>query len=400
MDGRKLVELKQERATITNSIRDVMNEFDGKVMDGIKKDEVAKLEARFDEINDIVAKEEKQLGRERLIGEAANDKGKARVVDKTDEVRAAFRDYITTGSSQAFAVYNALQQDAPAQAGYLVAPDKFVNELIGLLNNELFMRQKAKVLPPLRGAQSLGYPTKTARMGSADWGGEIVAPTADTTLAFGKKEFKPRPATAEILVSKTLIRNAPDVEEIVRSEMAYVLGALLETAYMTGDGDEKPLGLFTASADGIPVARDVSTGNTATEMKFDGLLEAKYSVKQQYQANAEWIFNRVGVKQLAKLKDSDGQYIWQPSVVLGTPDLLLGKPVNSSEYAPSTFTAGLYVGLYGDLKNYWICDSLALEIQALTELYARTNQVDYIARIETDGQPVVAEAFARVKLGA
>ena len=400
MDGRKLVELKQERAVITNSIRDVMNEFDGKVMDGTKKDEMAKLEARFDELNDIINKEEKQLGRERLIGEAANDNVKTKVVDKADEVRAAFRDYLVTGNRQTLDVYNALQQTTPTQGGYLVPPEKFVNELIKELDNLVFIRQKARVLPPLQGAQSLGYPTRTARMTSAVWGTEISAPTPDTTLAFGKKEFKPNPATAEILVSKTLIRNAPDVEAIVRSEIASVFAALMEQAYMTGNGTDQPLGLFTASADGIPTSRDVSDGNTVTAITFDGLIAAKYFVKQQYQPNAEWLFSRTAIKNLATLKDAvDGRYIWQPSAALGVPDILLGKPVNMSEYVPATFTTGLYVGLYGDLKNYWICDSVMMEMQVLTELYARTNQVDYIARIETDGQPVVAEAFARVKLG-
>jgi len=158
-------------------------------------------------------------------------------------------------------------------------------------------------------------------------------------------------------------------------------------------------GLFTASADGISVARDVSTGNTATEIKFDGLFEAKYSVKDQYQAKCEWIFHRDGIKKIAKLKDSDGQYIWQPSVTLNVPDMLLGKAVNISEYAPNTFQSGLYVGIYGDLKQYMIVDSLNVEIQVLNELYARTNQVDYMARVEMDGAPVMAEAFARVKLG-
>jgi HK97 family phage major capsid protein len=156
--------------------------------------------------------------------------------------------------------------------------------------------------------------------------------------------------------------------------------------------------VFTASDDGIGTARDVSTGNTATEIKFDGLMEAKYAVKGQYQGAAEWIFHRDAVKKIAKLKDSDGQYIWQPSVVMGTPDMLLGRPVNQSEYAPNTFTTGLYVGLYGDLKYYWICDSLNVEIQVLAELYARTNQIDYIARVEMDAAPILAEAFARVKL--
>lgn len=399
MDGKKLIELKQERATVTNSIRNIMTEFENAEMSAEKKEELTKNENRFDEINGLILREEKQLSRERAIGEKANDDNKAQDEGRIDEVRAAFRDYITSGSEQAYKVYNALQQSNPTQAGYLVAPEQFVNDLIKELNNSLFMRQKAKVIPTLQGAQSLGYPTRTTRMGSAVWGTEIEAPTADTALAFGKKLFKPNPATAEILVSKTLIRNAPGVEGIVLGEMVFTFGELLEIAYMDGDGAGKPLGLFTPSADGIPVARDVSTGNTATEIKFDGLFEAKYNIKDQYQKGCEWIFNRLAIKQLAKLKDAEGQYIWQSSVVLGTPDMLLGKPVNSSEYAPAVFTTGKYVGMYGDLKNYWICDSMAMEMQVLMELYARTNQVDYIARLETDGQPVLAEAFARIKLG-
>ena len=316
---------------------------------------------------------------------------------KSNEVRTAFVNHLREGNANSFAVYNALQQSNPSQAGYLVAPEQFVAELIKGLDDATFMRQKAKVLPALQNAQSLGYP-RTARMGAAVWGTEIAAPTADTALAFGKREFKPNPATAEILISKTLIRNAPNTDGIVRDEIGYIYASLLETAYMTGNGAGRPLGLFTASADGISTARDIATGNTATEIKFDGLYEAKYAVKSQYQAAAEWIFHRDAVKKIAKLKDSDGQYIWQPSVVMNVPDMLMGRPVNMSEFAPNTFTNGLYVGLYGDLKYYWICDSLNMEIQVLAELYARTNQIDYISRIETDGAPVLSEAFARVTL--
>jgi len=399
MDGKKLIELKQERATVTNSIRNIMTEFETVEMTAEKKEELGKNETRFDEINNLILREEKQLARERAIGEQANDTDDTKNKGKTDEIMNAFKEVIMNGSREAYEVYNALQQSNPTQAGYLVAPEQFVNTLIKTIDNSMFIRQKANVLPPLKGAQSLGYPTRTARMGAAVWGTEIAAPTADTSLAFGKREFKTNPATAEILISKTLIRNAPGVEGIVTAEMAYAFAELLENAYMTGDGVQKPLGLFVASADGIPAARDVSTGNTATEIEFDGLLEAKYSIKDGYQKNCEWIFNRLAVKQLAKLKNAEGQYIWQSSVVLGTPDMLLGKPVNSSEYVPATFTSGLYVGMYGDYKNYWICDSLSMEMQILMELYARTNQIDYIARLETDGAPVVSEAFARIKLG-
>ena len=69
-----------------------------------------------------------------------------------------------------------------------------------------------------------------------------------------------------------------------------------------------------------------------------------------------------------------------------------------SEFAPNTLTTGLYVGLLGDFSNYWIADAMDMQVQVLKELYAETNQTGYIGRLETDGMPVLAEAFARVTL--
>ena len=106
----------------------------------------------------------------------------------------------------------------------------------------------------------------------------------------------------------------------------------------------------------------------------------------------------ISLTDIAKLKDSDGQYLLQPSVTKDAPDMLLGRPVVLSEYAPNTFTTGKYVGLLGDFSNYWICDSEGMEIRVLAELYARNNQIDYLARMSTDGMPVLEECFARVKL--
>jgi HK97 family phage major capsid protein len=390
-----LNEMMQERAKVYDQLKVLQDKYNDKPMESADNDTYGGLEKRFDELTASIEKENKKLSRDRAMGEQAPEQNKS---EKHAEMVTAFKDAIRRGDRNSLEIYNALQQDNPTQAGYLVPPEEFVSELIKELADATFMRQKAKVLPPLRGAQSLGYPTKTAGMSSFTWGTELQTPTADTSLAFGKREFKPRPGTSEILISNTLIRNVPNVDALVRGEIAEEVSAALETAYMTGSGANCPLGLFVASADGINTDRDVSTGNTATEIKFDGLMEAKYSVKGKYQTNAEWIFHRDAIKQIAKLKNADGQYVWQPSVVLGTPDMLLGRPVNSSEYAPNTFTTGLYVGLYGDLRNYWIVDSLLMEIKVLTELYARSNQVDYLSRIETDGAPVLSAAFARVKL--
>jgi HK97 family phage major capsid protein len=122
------------------------------------------------------------------------------------------------------------------------------------------------------------------------------------------------------------------------------------------------------------------------------------SLKAGYWTKGKWLFHRDAVKMLSKLKDGEGQYLWRMSVRDGEPDTILSQPLMISEYAPNTFTTGLYVGMFGDFSNYWIADLLDMQIQRLVELYAETNQDGFIGRYEGDGMPVLEEAFARVKL--
>lgn len=218
-------------------------------------------------------------------------------------------------------------------------------------------------------------------------------------MAFGKRNLEPHPLAKRILISNKLLRaSAIQPESLVRSRLAYKFGITEEKAFLTGSGAQQPLGVFTASGDGISTSRDVSTGNSTTAFTFDGLKEAKYSLKGNYWPRARWIFHRDSVKMAAKLKDGEGRYIWEDSVRTGEPDRLLGFPVSMSEYAPNTFTTGLYVGIVGDFSQYWIADALMMAVQRLIELYAATNQVGFIGRLETDGMPVLEEAFARVTL--
>ena len=130
----------------------------------------------------------------------------------------------------------------------------------------------------------------------------------------------------------------------------------------------------------------------------DGLINAFYGMKSQYQARGEWIFHRDAVRQVRELKDGQGRYLFEPADSPGDPDMLLGRPIDQSEYAPNTFTTGLYVGAFGDLSFYTIVDSLAFSIQRLSEKFADTDQTGFIARMETDGAPTYADAFTRIKL--
>lgn len=318
------------------------------------------------------------------------------------EVRkAVFQKYLKRGINGLTDVeQRSLDATTDANGAYTVPDEQFVAQLIKDVDNIVVIRGLATKFQ-LTKAASLGFPTLSADPADADWTTELLTGDPDSTMAFGKREFTPSPLAKKIKISRTLINRSPlPIENIVRERMAYKFGITEEKAYMTGNGTGAPLGVFTASADGIDTDRDVSTANTSTAITFDGLINAKYSLTAPHMANASWIFHRDALKMLAKIKDDDGKYIWNQSVVTGQPDALLGSPFFMSEYAPNTFTASQYVGILGDFKYYWIVDALDMQIQVLYELYAETNQIGYICRKEGDGMPILGSAFARVKLAA
>jgi len=292
----------------------------------------------------------------------------------------------------------ALQKDNDAEGGYLSAPMKFNAELIQAVDNEVFMRGLATMLPPIGNADSIGTPSLNTDAGDPTWTSELGVGSEDTSIRFGMRELKPHPLARYVKISKRLVsRSDMDTEGIVRGRMAYKIGTVMENAYLNGSGSNQPLGVMTASSNGISTSRDISAGNTETSITFDGLITAKMALKPQYRSKATWLFHTDVLLQLMKLKDGDGQYIWRPSVLAGEPDTILARPVLESTYMPHALTTGTYNGILGDFSKYWIVDALTLTVQVLTELYAMTNQNAYLFRIESDGMPVLEEAFARVK---
>ena len=114
--------------------------------------------------------------------------------------------------------------------------------------------------------------------------------------------------------------------------------------------------------------------------------------------------HRDTIARIRKLKDGSGNYLWSPGlgpgggITQGLPPTIADVPYLVSEYAPNTYTTGLYVAIIGDFSYYYIAETGRYELQVLAELYASTDQIGYIGRTYVDGQPVLAEAFQRLKL--
>lgn len=405
-----LKSLREERGKLIHDARAIVDAAD-KEKRGLTAEETTKYDELFGKAEETRAKierEEKLRDAERALEDTAEDEkrsrhasGERRDEKADDKVMTVFRSWLSRGivTGEGAEEFRALSAGVSTEGGALIVPEQFVNMLIKNIDDESIIRSKATVYA-LTSAGSIGVPTLDTDPSDWDWTTELQTGSEDSAMKFGKRKMQPHPIAKRIKVSRALLNNAAlPVEAIVRDRLGYKFLSTMENAYMTGNGNQRPLGLFVASNDGIPTSRDVSTDNTATAITVDGLKNAKYALKAGHMNNAEWIFHRDAVKAISKLKDGDGQYLWADSIREGEPDRLLGRPVNMSEFAPNTFTTGLYVGMFGDFSHYWILDSLQMQMQRLEELYAETNQVGFIGRYEGDGQPVLAEAFARVKLG-
>ncbi len=293
------------------------------------------------------------------------------------------------------------------KGGYLQPPPAMMAAIIKGVDDLVWLRRLGNVMTMEMGEQLNGVSLDTD-VADCTWTNEIPAAdiAEDDAVRFGNRAMSPHPFVKLIKISKdaALLRNF-DLVGFIAQRIAYKQAITLEKAYLTGSGSNQPLGLFTASDQGIPTSRDVSTGNTATAITMAGLKNAQYALKAQYRMapGVGWLFHRTAVSMIAALREDTGGagtggYLWQPSVQVGQPDRLLGYPVYESEYVPSTFTTALYVGMLGAFNHYQIVDGPSVGLQRLVELFALKRQDGLIATMYGDGQPILSEAFVRIKL--
>jgi HK97 family phage major capsid protein len=316
------------------------------------------------------------------------------------EYMSAWRRYLVEGRDGLNPMEARALSSVDASGGFMMTPTEVTDQLIVAINNMVYIRGLATKLTMSPGAKSLGVPTIATDIEDATPTAETVGADEDTALAFGRRELTPFPYTKYIKVSNRLLRGVPKVEQVIIDRMAYKFAVTLEKEYMTGDGTDNALGVFVASNDGIPTGSDV-TGATGTAVTVDDCLKVKYALPQQYWRRAGWMMHADIAFRLASQREGagTGQYLWRESVRAGEPDTFLGRPVYMSAYAPNTITAGQYTAVLGDFSFYHIVDSLGFTVKRLDELYAINDQTGFIGRLETDGAPVLGDAFRRLKQG-
>lgn len=317
-----------------------------------------------------------------LTGKPMSGRTIERIGRASDEYRTSFWDMMRSKAPLP-SVVNALQEGTDSEGGYLV-PDEYERTLVEALEEENMFRQLAKVIRTSSGDRKIPV---VATKGTASWIDEEGAYT-ESDDSFGQVSIGAYKVGTMIKVSEELLNDSVfDLESYIAKEFARRIGAKEEEAFFTGDGSGKPLGILAATGG----AEAGVTAASSTAVTADELMDLFYSLKSPYRKKAVWVLNDSTIKAVRKLKDSTGQYLWQPSLVAGTPDTLLGRPMKTSAYMP-VIAAGAKTIAFGDFSYYWIADRQGRSFKRLNELYAANGQVGFLGFQRVDGKLVLSEA--------
>lgn len=291
-------------------------------------------------------------------------------------------------NKNSFDVQNALQVGTDSEGGYLV-PDEFERTLVEALLEENIFRGLAKVITTSSGDRKIPV---VASKGTASWVDEEgLIPESDDS--FGQVSIGAYKVATMIKVSEELLNDSVfNLESYIAREFARRIGAKEEEAFFIGNGTGKPTGIFNATGG----AELGVTAASATAITFDELMDLFYSLKAPYRKNATFVTNDATVKMIRKLKDGNGQYLWQPSVQAGQPDTILNRPVKTSSFVPNV-EAGAKTVAFGDFGYYWVADRQGRSFQRLNELFAATGQVGFRATQRVDGKLILPEAIKVLK---
>lgn len=245
------------------------------------------------------------------------------------------------------AVMKALSEGTAADGGYLF-PDEFRAEIIRELATQPRMRNEVRVVPMKRDVMNMPSLTNTPKV---YWTLENSAKTT-TTANFGQITLTAKKMAAILYASDELIEDSDttDVVQFIIGLFAEAIGQEEDRVITRGNGTTEPTGYH-----GFSTIASITCGGN---LDFDDLIDLEYALPGKYQRNAKWFVNRENLREMRKLKDTTGRYLWQDAVTAGGQPTWHGFPIVEDNNLPS---ADIY---FGDLQQaYWLGDRQQMTVK-------------------------------------
>ena len=389
----RVQELIEKRAKVWETAKNFVDTHEDKNgnLSAEDKETYSRMEAEIEELTNSIDRQQRAERREQELSKPVNSpitgkpykdepQGEVKTGRASDEYKKAMLTALRSNFRQ---VSNVLQEGVDADGGYLV-PEEYDHRLIDVLTEENIMR---------------GIATKITTSGEHKINIAATKPAAawieeGGALSFGDATFDQKILDAHKLhvaikiTEELLYDNAFGLENYIITEFGKALANAEEDAFLNGDGVGKPTGIFDKTKGGE------SIGTLTAALKSDDILDLIYKLKRPYRKNASFIMNDATLAQIRKLKDNNGQYLWQPSYQANEPDKILGYNIRTSAFAPTDAIA------FGDYKYYNIGDRGSRSFKQLNELFAGNGMIGYVAKERVDGLLILPEAVKILGLKA
>ena len=339
---------------------------------------------------------EKKAGRARLSGEDQNHG----MSEERAEYKKHFNLFLRKGVENGLAELQAkaMSVGSDGDGGYLVLPERS-SVIMQQVVETSPIRQLASVMSI--STDSYEQPRRTGRASTGGWVSEMTTVVTSATPTIGMLRIPVHAMRAAPYASQNALDDMLiDVEAWLGEQLADEFSFLENTAFVTGMGVGQPTGFLSyANGTGVDQIEQIASG-TSGAVTADGLINLQCALKDQYQPNATFVMNRLVKRDIRKLKDSTGSYLWEPGVYKGLPqsipDMLLGKPAVTAADMPVAAANSLSVA-YGDFKQgYTIVDRMGIRV--LRDPFTAAPSVRFLSTKRVGGAVTQSEALKLQKL--
>jgi HK97 family phage major capsid protein len=366
------------------------------IADVVTAEQLEKINAALTELQTAVDDQAKiqaaaKLGNGAVIGDIQGD----------PEYTAAFKAHMRKGDKAPAEFQAAMSKGTDADGGYL-APIEWDRTIGEKLKRISPMRQESRVITISVAGFKKYFGDRNVGSG---WVGETASRPATATPQIGTLDFTPGELYANPAITQQLLDDsAVDLEQWLGSEVDTEFNRQEGIAFLSGDGVNKPYGVLTyvtgaANAARHPYGAIKALGSqAAAAFTGDGLLDVMYDLPSEFAANAKWHMNRLSIGTARKLKDGQGNYLWQPSYASGQPQTLAGAPVVEYPDMPLV-AAGNIAALFGDMEaTYLVVDRIGIRI--LRDPYTNKPFVHFYTTKRVGGGVHNPEPMRAVKIQA